>query len=592
MIVGMLKVYVVSAASDREALMDALGELGVVHLSPVDRAKAVAEEKTLAGVDTATRAIQILSGLVPAGTKPRISAEEAAGETMRIHRRSAEAASRLASLHRQIAQLAMWGDVRLEQFEQLRRAGVNLQFFSVRQKNVPEVQADLVQVLGDLPGKRALLAVIARSGEPALPEKADPVPLPQRDTPSIRKEAAEIDAALKADSRRLDELAHMVEEISDWQTRLQQDARYTIATNGALSGEHLFAVQGWTPAEKAESLAADLAAAGIEAAVQTFEPAEDEEPPTLIRYPRWARPIKGLFDVLGTVAGFREFDVSVPFMIALPIFAAMLIGDGGYGAILLLGPLLFYKRAAKALGAEFTRLIIVIGAVGLVWGALTGTFFGVLLYRPVIPVDMSERSRTLIMQMSFIMGAIHLSVAQLWRALVLWPSLKVLGRIGWAIFIWGMLGVVRHYVMSAPSPFTLQSPWAYLLIAGATLAIVFESPSRNPLKMLALGLANFPMSVLSAFADVISYVRLMAVGLASGVLASSFNDLALSTGSWLTAIPVLVFGHGLNLGLALIAIFAHGVRLNMLEFSNNLGMEWTGYQYCPFAQPASKEIVR
>jgi V/A-type H+-transporting ATPase subunit I len=110
--------------------------------------------------------------------------------------------------------------------------------------------------------------------------------------------------------------------------------------------------------------------------------------------------------------------------------------------------------------------------------------------------------------------------------------------------------------------------------------------------MLALGLANFPMSVLSAFADVISYVRLMAVGLASGVLASSFNDLAMSTGSWLTAIPVLLFGHALNLGLALIAIFAHGVRLNMLEFSNNLGMEWTGYQYCPFAQPASKEIVR
>ncbi len=592
MIVNMLKVYVVSAANDRDTLMGSLGELGVLHLTPVDRDKAVADEKTLASIDTAAKAVQILSDLEPAGRKPKISAEQAAEESVGIRRRSTEAANRLATLHRQIERLAMWGDVRLEQFEQLRRSGVDVQFFSVPQKNAPDVQAEFVQILGDLRGKRTLVAVIDRGGEVSLPEQADPVSLPKRDRPSIRKEAAEIDAALKADSERLAELAHMVDEIKAWQTRLQHHADYTIATKGAVSGEHLFAVQGWAPAEKAESLAADLAAAGIEAAAQTFEPAEDDTPPTLIRYPRWTLPIKGLFDLLGTVAGFREFDVSVPFMIALPIFAAMLIGDGGYGVILLLGPLLFHKRAAKALGAEFTRLITVIGAVGLIWGALTGTFFGVVLYRPVIPVDMSERSRTLIMQISFIMGAIHLSAAQLWRALVLWPSLKVLGRIGWAIFIWGMLGVVRHYVMGAPSPFTLESPWSYLLIAGGALAIVFESPSRNPLKMLALGVANFPLSVLSAFADVISYVRLMAVGLASGVLASSFNELALSTGSWLAAIPVLVFGHGLNLGLALIAIFAHGVRLNMLEFSNNLGMEWTGYQYCPFTQPASKEIVR
>lgn len=98
-----------------------------------------------------------------------------------------------------------------------------------------------------------------------------------------------------------------------------------------------------------------------------------------------------------------------------------------------------------------------------------------------------------------------------------------------------------------------------------------------------MGLAQFPLSMLSAFSDVISYVRLMAVGLASSVLAVSFNQMALDAGFLSLTILVLVLGHALNIGLAMIAMFAHGVRLNMLEFGSNLGMQWTGYPYRPFA---------
>ena len=114
------------------------------------------------------------------------------------------------------------------------------------------------------------------------------------------------------------------------------------------------------------------------------------------------------------------------------------------------------------------------------------------------------------------------------------------------------------------------------------MAILFAHPSRNIVKMLGLGIADFPLSLLSAFSDIISYVRLMAVGLASSVLATSFNEIAIDMDIWPLAILVLLFGHSLNLGLALIALFAHGVRLNMLEFSNNLGMQWSGYNYNPF----------
>ncbi len=103
----------------------------------------------------------------------------------------------------------------------------------------------------------------------------------------------------------------------------------------------LFAVQGWLPAENYDTL--DRAACrnrAFRSSLEKTEPAEDEQPPTLIRPPAWARPIEGLFKMLGTVPGYREFDVSAPFLIALPIFTAMLISDAGYGAMLLLGPAL------------------------------------------------------------------------------------------------------------------------------------------------------------------------------------------------------------------------------------------------------------
>ncbi|HBO44991.1 MAG TPA: hypothetical protein DD670_13890, partial [Planctomycetaceae bacterium] len=245
------------------------------------------------------------------------------------------------------------------------------------------------------------------------------------------------------------------------------------------------------------------------------------------------------------------------------------------------------RRISSMIGAGFAHLLMIVGAVSLIWGAATGTFFGFTPYKPPIPIDLSEESRTFMMSLSFTIGAIHLSLAQCWQAVRHYPDLRFLNKLGWAAFIWGMYGVVRMFVLN--EPMNWETPWPYLLLTGATLAIGFAAPSRNPVKMIGLGLAAFPLSMLSAFSDVISYVRLMAVGLASSVLAVSFNDMALGMEFWPLTVVILLFGHGLNLGLALIAMFAHGVRLNMLEFSNNLGMQWIGYPYQPFLQRVTQE---
>ena len=580
MIVPMSKIYIVTQGYNHARLLDELAQLGVVHVEPVDPEKAVAREQTVSAISTLDQAMQILHSVQPSGNAPEMSALDAAREVISINKAMVNEKDRLGTLHRLANQLAVWGNVKLEQLERLRSVGIDIRFFLAAQKSLGEFKAECVEIVTELSGQNEIIAVIDRAGQFQVPEGAKEIPWPSTDLPSVKKEAAEIDASLKRHNERLAQLASMIKAMQQQRTELQTEAEFCVVQNSGLSSSTLFALQGWVPSRKAGLLSEALSERDITAAVQVIQAGPDEEPPTLIEYPGWTKPIKGLFDMLGTVAGYREFDVSVPFMLALPIFAAMLIGDGGYGAVLFFGLLFGFKKASKVLGPEFTKLLIIVGAVSLIWGFLCGSFFGKILYTPLIPVNMSDESRFMLMQISFTMGAIHLSIAQLWQAFRIFPDLRFLNKVGWAVFVWGMLGVVRMFVLG--SEMTWGTPWPYFLIAGAGLAVLFNSPSKNIFKMVLIGFANFPLSMLSAFSDIISYVRLMAVGLASGVLAESFNELALNSGSWLIAAPTLIFGHSLNIGLAMIALFAHGVRLNMLEFSNNLGMTWVGYSYQPF----------
>lgn len=583
MIVPMQKIYLVARQTQRDRLLDVLRGVGIVHLVPVDPALAVPDTATTRQVDTIRSALQVLSGVEPRGSKPEFAPSEAAREVLDIQRRAAEGRNHLATLYHQLEQIAIWDDLRLESVEALREAGIDVRFYTVPAAVAREVQAECVAEVATTADHKVMLAVADRSGDIHVPEDAEPMPLPPRDAARIRSEAKEIDVALHHDIDTLHTLAHLTGELEAALLGLAQQVEESVAVRGAVADGDLFAVQGWLPAEAYDALGAQLAQQSVSAVLQKAEAAEDERPPTLVRPPAWARPMEGLFKMLGIVPGYDEYDVSAPFLIALPIFTAMLISDAGYGALLLLAPALCYPWAARNFGDRFTQLMIIVGAVSLLWGVLTNAFFGFsLLPVTLIPIELTDESRTFMMRLSFTIGAIHLSLAQLWQAVRYYPSLVWLNRLGWALFIWGMYGVVCMFVLQAPLHWL--TPWPYLLIAGAALAIGFGSPGPNLVKALAMGVALFPLSMLSAFSDVISYVRLMAVGLASSVLAANFNDMAFQATFLPITILVLVLGHGLNIGLAMIAMFAHGVRLNMLEFGSNLGMRWAGYPFRPFAQ--------
>jgi V/A-type H+/Na+-transporting ATPase subunit I len=161
--------------------------------------------------------------------------------------------------------------------------------------------------------------------------------------------------------------------------------------------------------------------------------------------------------------------------------------------------------------------------------------------------------------------------------------------IGWLVMIDALYFLVLMLVINASINMTVVS---IVIASGFLLVVLFsaQGPGIPFLKGLAGGAAGLFTTFLnsiSAFSNIISYIRLFAVGMASLAIAQSFNNMAsgLLQGFALPAgILVLVIGHGLNLVMALLSVVVHGVRLNLLEFSGQLGMEWTGVVYDPFRE--------
>jgi V/A-type H+-transporting ATPase subunit I len=311
--------------------------------------------------------------------------------------------------------------------------------------------------------------------------------------------------------------------------------------------------------------------------------------------------------------------------ISMPVFAAMLIGDGGYGLLFLLLGVFMHRKLVGTMGKEGTQLLIVFGVATLIWGILSANFFGVgpetmtraggffvdgdeqvtyealragdgmwatlgqgMMEAPLWRED-SEAARELLIQISFLLGTAHLVSARLRRALALFPDQRTLAEIGWSVVLVGILGVIwtMFFVDDGESGPVSGSVILAGLVGGLALVVLFDAPHRNPAKRVLVGFASALLPLIGTFGDTMSYIRLMAVGLASYYIAVVFNELGATiaaSATWGAAIPVLLLGHSLNIILCVIAIFAHGVRLNMLEFSNNAGVQWAGYSYTPFAK--------
>ena len=233
-------------------------------------------------------------------------------------------------------------------------------------------------------------------------------------------------------------------------------------------------------------------------------------------------------------------------------------------------------------------MIAIVGGATAVWGVLTGNYLGIAplsnMLRAARVGWLSDRDN--LIELTFFIGAVHMTIAHIWNIVEVKPRSKAIAQSGWIVVLWSFFLLARTMVLGQPLPRFVP----YALVVGVVAVALFMA-TRSELKHGWINHALLPLTVIGNFVDVLSYVRLYAVGYASVAVVQAFNGMAASIGldRPLTAVPavlLLLFAHALNLVLCALAVLVHAVRLNTLEFSNHKGLAWQGFAFEPFRERA------
>ncbi len=353
------------------------------------------------------------------------------------------------------------------------------------------------------------------------------------------------------------------------------------------------------------------------------DPTEEDNVPTKLKNNKFVSLIYPLTDFLGTVPGYFEYDISGWFLGFILIFFGIIFGDGVYGLLLtaVAAALIIKTKKAKK---EIPPAFLLLGLFGLstvLWGTVTCTWGGLpaeklpqFLQNISIPVISNvyadkiwypfwtngEAGLTTAQNLQifcFSLALIQLVVAHIKVAKRNRKSIKILGDFGSIFQLIGIYYVVLSFVVNPQVfPFGLVisgipvgTVALVLVIVGFVMSFVFSNYEGSVVKSILESLKNIVsvlLGVVNVFSDIVSYIRLWAVGLAGAAISATVNELASPLlGNFMFmifAVILLVFGHGLNMILNVLSVIVHGIRLNTLEFSSHLDMSWSGHKFKPF----------
>lgn len=581
MIVPMKKLSIIVQSKDIDATLKALAKSGVVHVEhqqpPGNEHITLLEER----YQSLSRAIDVLpdlTGSIETHNRP----DKLMHEILNLVDKKEVLAEGIKNTKKDIEKWKDWGDFDPELIYKLEAKGVLVRLCKLTKKELRNIPEGVI--IRELFNKSSVFYCAAISREEiTLPFEVMQLP---------EQGLGEMLSSLKKEEDRLSEIEKGLVNLSrykntlfSYEKKLSSLIEFGKVTAGLGSFEKLSYLRGYCPLDKTKSI--EKIAEREKWGLIVEDPLETDNAPTLIRNPRWIEMIRPVFKMINTIPGYREVDISLWFLVFFSIFFGMLIGDAGYGAIFFILNLFCHvKFRNKFKDRSIFFLMYLLSLCAICWGLFTGTFFGqAWLPERVQPLLPLLRQETTVQALCFLIGAIHLSIAHVWRFIRKMPSIKAFSETGWICMLWGAYFVAKTLILGAA--FSEVAKW--LLMTGAGLIILCTNPSRNLFKTVGSGIGGLLLNIVNSFTDVVSYIRLFAVGAATVAVADAFNQMASGIGhgnifaGFLTAF-VLLFGHTLNILLGAMAILVHGVRLNMLEFSSHMNMEWSGVEYTPFKQ--------
>lgn len=640
MIVPMKKVSIVVLDSTRKESLKQLRKAGVVHLESVEGTGSVlaSYKETSATTD---KAISILEEIKVAKQKvikqislEKESASEMASNIVALSDRKKSLLDSISQGSNELERLSKWGEVDPESLASLAENGIFAYMYEIPEDKYELIGDSLKTLKVNGYGKTIRFLLLSESElteRPAdLPPEAYSVPMPELSTTAIkdnilkcRQEIARIESELLDDKKFLDTLKVFKKNLAndiEFENIYSGMEHDEVESEDNTSSEAKLAwITGYVPVDSMEKF--KKACIDNSWAFTASDPDYDDPVPTKLHNSKLVSIIYPLTDFLDVTPGYHEFDISGWFLLFFCIFFAMIFGDAGYGALVtLVGLILLGKSQAgkKALPV----LVTVLGLCTCMWGIMTCSWFGIdsaklpsalvnLSFYPVSSAKNPAHYENNQKVFCFMLAIVQLSIAHIKCFFADRKSLKCLGDLGSLLQLWGMFYVVMNMVVDSDR-FPLSNNGVAIPIFGGAISL----PSSIPIIAIAVLLVGFILSfifsnfegsigksvlesckniisvllgVVNVFSDIVSYIRLWAVGLAGAAISQTVNNMAGPMFGKLAivifAVVLLVFGHGLNMILNLLSVIVHGVRLNTLEFSQHLGMAWSGTKYKPFKDP-------
>ena len=642
MIVPMKKVSLVVLNKERKDALLQLKKVGVVHLEQIDGSS---EQLSLykEASNNAVAANAILSDIKVAkkksfsSTVKTLSNDEVVAKckhVIDISDKKKKLLEEIASDAAEIERFANWGQVDIEDFAFLKEKGISFKMYEIPEDKYGLVDEKVTTICVNRIKKivRFLLIDASEDRPEGLPPEAFEVPMPVLSTKDLAKRVEDNEAEISKIEEELKSETVYISQIQNFKSNLESDIQFETIYSGMgqeNSGKttDLAWLTGYVPVDSFDKLKDCVTKNSW--AMAASDPTEEDNVPTKLKNNKFVSLIYPLTDFLGTVPGYHEYDISGWFLLFFCVFFGMIFGDGGYGLLVTVASLvlvlksLFQKKSVSPL----MGLLLLLGLSTVAWGTVTCTWFG--LKPEQLPAWLTSLSITPISNAAgsdyrlylpwntevglttgqnlqifcFTLAFLQLSVAHLKGMARNRKSLKVLGEFGSLLQIWGMFYVVLSMVVSSalfPLGLVVNNiPVGTIAIAlvggGFALSFIFSNYEGNigaSILESCKNIISVLLGVVNVFSDIVSYIRLWAVGLAGSAISNTVNEMAgplLGHAiTFIAFVALIAFGHGLNMVLNLLSVIVHGVRLNTLEFSTHLGMSWSGFKYNPFAEKENK----
>ena len=589
-----------------EDFLHRLQDVGIMHIASneVDAAQSPALSGYIDQIRCATQVQTEMNQLLAAAKlKPSASAEADAEKGLALtdsltdrFKHLAELRQRTAELETQLTQLEPWGNFDPEAVRaRMKEAGCELQFYTASTKVFKNQIAPEYPVAEISTQKGNTCFVLVSRGE-SVELPATRVTLPDVALNQLKGEHEAAARELKAETEALTrqsqaDMAHIEAALAALQAKMQ----FNTVKEGTqtAAADHLMVLSGWFPASRQQEI--EQAFSGDSVWYDISEPTPEDDIPICLKNNRFFR----MFEVITNLymlPKYNEIDLTPFFAPFYILFFGLCLGDSGYGLFITLA-VLAVKAVMKNLSDTVRgalNLLLTLGISALVFGLLSGAFFGFNLYDFGVPLfdkigSLVALDNSQMFNLSLVLGFIQIIFGMCLKATNQTIQLGFrysLSTIGWILIILSV----------AAGMFLPQYAEGSRIVtfAGLALAFLYNNPDayKKPLTGLplnvGLGLWDAYNMATGMLGDMLSYVRLFALGLSGGILATVFNSLALGLAPEnaiigpIVIVLIFVFGHGLNIFMNVLGAFVHPMRLTFVEFFKNAGYEGGGLTYKPF----------